>query len=146
MFRWFSNSRGREPTAPRRLNNVIAGSAFSQRVVGYVDDFDSVYDLSKRYLGRTDVIAANDRHTVQFANGHLAGYVGQAAEAIGGGYWYKVFDSAGNLVGLVDNGSEIASPSVQTIGSVNYNEGNGGTGWRRAGAALLLLLRDIGRA
>jgi hypothetical protein len=114
---------------------------FSQRAVGYVDDFSGVYDLGRNEVGSADVIARGDEHIVRSASGRVAGFVGSKSESVNGGSWHKVYDAAHALVGLVDNGSEIVGPDGQTIGSVNYNEGNGGTGWLRAGAALLLLIR-----
>jgi hypothetical protein len=129
-----------ERRAPTHLNNVIAGSGFAQHVVGYVDDFGGVYDLDLRALGDVDNLAHHDEHVVRTSARQVVGFVGSKAEPINGGSWYEVYNAAHTLVGLVDNASEIDTPSGQQLGTITYNEGNGGTGWRRAGAALLLLL------
>lgn len=142
MPRWFSRPRAQEPPLPQHLNNVIAGTGFSQRVVGYVDDFASVYNLSRRYLGRVEAGVSNEEHVVISADTKIVGSVGHNSEAVHGGAWHKVYDRTHTLIGLVDNASEITTAGAQTIAHINYNEGNGGTGWLRAGAALLLLLRD----
>mgnify|MGYP001283973362 CR=1 FL=1 len=141
MRNWFLRGRSRERTAPRHLNNVIAGTGFYQRMVGYVDDFSGVYDLDLRQVGSVDSIAANEEHAVRTSGGKVVGFVGGNSESANAGNWHQVYDTSHSLVGLVDNASEMDSPDGRTLGSVVYNQGNGGTGWRRAGAALLLLIK-----
>ena len=139
-MRWFTRKQPNWPITPGHLNNVLTRSIDGQRLVGFVDDGASVYDLNRHYLGSVDSLAVGNEHRVTDANRQLVGSVDSNLMLVNGGYWHQVYDAAHQLVGLVDNGSEFVTTSRQRAGYIVYNEGNGGTGWKCAGAALLLLL------
>jgi YD repeat-containing protein len=124
-----------------QTSTVLAGTGASQRLIGYVDSMRGVFDLHRQYLGSSSGIEHGGEHRIRSVRdgGIVVGFVGAKPTTVQGRPWHQVYDAAHQLVGLVDNEGQMASPSGDQLGLMVFHASGIRHRWRATASALRLL-------